>query len=137
MRRVRAAGGWFGGADGAPDIPMDTDVVTADDLATYASSLDAGGWFGPCSWYMNHEANAAYSQSVVNDGYLDLPVLFLGGRYDFTCETTTSAMADPMRERCRNLTEHIVDSGHWMAQERPAEVNDLLLAWLGAEHFAL
>jgi pimeloyl-ACP methyl ester carboxylesterase len=35
-----------------------------------------------------------------------------------------------MREKCRNLTEFIVDSGHWMAQEKPVEVNREIVKWL-------
>ena len=31
---------------------------------------------------MNHEANAAYWRKAVNNGYLDMPVLFLAARYD-------------------------------------------------------
>jgi pimeloyl-ACP methyl ester carboxylesterase len=61
---------------------------------------------------------------------LDLPVLFLHGQYDYTCETVTSRLAEPMRQHCRNLTEVIVPSGHWMAQEKPVEVNAAIARWL-------
>ena len=127
---IRAAGGWFGGADVAPDLPRDADVVTEADLRAYAAALDRNGFFGPDSWYLNHEANEAYGRQAVNGGVLELPVLFLAARYDFTCECVDSRLADPMREYCRDLTEHIIDTGHWMAQERPAEVNAALVAWL-------
>jgi len=129
---VRAGGGWFGGADVAPDIPRDADVVTEADLRTYAAALDRNGFFGPDSWYLNHAANEEYATRAVNDGVLDLPVLFLGARWDFTCETVESRLADPMREYCTDLTEQVLDTGHWMAQERPAEVNAALVAWLRA-----
>ena len=59
-----------------------------------------------------------------------MPVLFLSARYDYTCESVTSRLADPMREKCRNLTEFIIDSGHWMAQEKPVEVNREIVKWL-------
>ena len=78
---------------------------------------------------MNHVANEAYTSTSVND-VLEMPVLFLHGRYDYTCETVTSSLAQPMRERCAHLVEHIVDSGHWMAQEQPEVVNRLLSEWL-------
>jgi len=42
-------------------------------------------------------------------------------------------LADPMRQDCRNLTEVIVPSGHWMAQEKPAAVNAALARWLAVE----
>ncbi len=40
---------------------------------------------------MNHEANQAYAEKSVNDGRLDMPVLFLHGAYDYTCETIDCA----------------------------------------------
>jgi len=30
------------------------------------------------------------------------------------------------------LSEAVVDSGHWMAQEKPEDVNRHLAAWLGS-----
>lgn len=79
---------------------------------------------------MNHGANHAYAMSAPNEGRLSMAVMFLRGRYDFTCETVESRMAEPMRELCSDLTEHVLDSGHWMAQEKPAAVNAALAAWL-------
>ncbi len=128
--QTRINGGWFGEAAEAPDVPRDADVVTEADLRTYAEALARNSFFGPDSYYMNHDANRAYAMSAPNEGRLAMPVLFLHGRYDFTCETVESRMADPMRELCSDLTEHIVDSGHWMAQEKPAAVNAALAAWL-------
>jgi pimeloyl-ACP methyl ester carboxylesterase len=57
-------------------------------------------------------------------------VLFLGARYDYTCETVSSRLAEPMVEQCRDLTMHTFDCGHWMAQEKPREVNAALVDWL-------
>ena len=61
------------------------------------------------------------------------PVLFLHGAYDYTCETIDSRLAEPMRHDCADLTEVIVFSGHWMAQERPIEVNAALAKWLAVK----
>jgi pimeloyl-ACP methyl ester carboxylesterase len=127
---VRKDGGWFRGAPCAPDVPRDPDVVSEEDLQVYAESLKRNSFFGPDSWYMNHAANAAYAARAVNDGYLDMPVLFLAARYDYTCESVTSRLAEPMRARCRDLTEKIIASGHWMAQEKPVQVNAALMQWL-------
>jgi len=127
---VRKTGGWFGGISEAPDFPRDGDVISADELEVYVAGLKDNGFFGPNSWYMNHEANASYFESVTNDGILEMPVLFLAARYDYTCESVTSRLAEPMREKCSNLTETIIDSGHWMAQEKPIEVNREIVKWL-------
>lgn len=113
---VRRNGGWFGPLNAAPDLPRDEDVVTEQDLQIYADALRRNGFFGPDSYYMNHAANAVLVAGAPE--LLALPVLFLHARYDYVCETVHSRLAEPMRARCRDLTEQIIDSGHWMAQEQ-------------------
>ena len=75
----------------------------------------------------------AYGKTAKNDGYLDMPALFLNARYDYVCEATHSRLAEPMRKYCRDLTEVTIRSGHWMAQERPLEVNAELVKWLATK----
>ena len=82
---------------------------------------------------MNSAANTAYADRAKDAGKLTLPVLFLHGDYDYTCETIDSRLAEPMRHDCADLTEVIVFSGHWMAQERPIEVNAALAKWLAVK----
>ncbi len=96
---VRKNGGWVGPA-GFPDFPRDPDVITEPDLEAYTAALTRNGFFGPDSWYMNHKANAAYAGRAPNGGRLAMPVLFLHGAYDVTCETMTSRLAEPMRGDC-------------------------------------
>ena len=129
---VSMAGGWFGGG-ACPDVPRDADVLTEADMEAYTAALTRNGFFGPDSWYMNHQANGAYSAKAKHGGKLAMPVLFLHGAYDTTCETMTSKLADPMRRDCAQLTETVVNSGHWMAQEQPVAVNVALAKWLAAK----
>ena len=113
-----------------PDVPRDGDVVTEEDLSIYVAALERNGFFGPSSWYMNHAANATYAQSAQNDGYVDMPVLFITAQYDYVCECAHSRLPEPMRNYCRNLTEETIRAGHWVAQEKPVEVNAALVSWL-------
>ncbi|HEV3351105.1 MAG TPA: alpha/beta hydrolase [Methylomirabilota bacterium] len=130
---VRKDGGWFGGTGRAPDVPRDADVVTDEELDVYAEGLARNSFFGPDSWYMNAQRNIEYAKRAKNGGVIDLPVLFLHGDYDYTCETVDSRLAEPMRRDCRNLSEVVVASGHWMAQEKPRVVNAALARWLVSE----
>ena len=41
------------------------------DLHAYAAALKRNGFFGPDSWYMNHERNIAYAADAQNGGRLD------------------------------------------------------------------
>ena len=128
--QTRIDGGWFGGAAQAPDVPMDPAVLTEEDLHKYVAALQRTGFFGPDSWYMNQMRNWSFAAKAANDGKLSLPVLFLHAAYDYVCQTIDSRLADPMRQSCRDLTEVMVQSGHWMAQEKPVAVNAALARWL-------
>ena len=127
---VRIRGGVFGNLPEAPEFPRDDDVISEEELNIYADSLNRNGFFGPCSWYMNHEANAVYYEKSVNRGIIEIPALFLAAQYDYTCESITSRLPEPMREKCRDLVESVIFSGHWMAQEKPFAVNSELAKWL-------
>lgn len=129
---TRLAKGWFGGAGRAPDLPMDTAVLDEASMAVYVEGLRRNGFFGPDSWYMNDALNAEHARRSRDGGRLRMPVLFLHARFDYTCETLLSRLADPMRAACENLREDVVDSGHWMAQEQPQAVNRLLEAWIAS-----
>jgi pimeloyl-ACP methyl ester carboxylesterase len=131
---VRANGGWFGpGVAAAPDFPRDASVLSEEDESRYVAALTRNGFFGPDSWYMNGDANSAYAGRAKPNWRLQMPVLFLHGEYDYVCETVESRLADPMRAHCANLSETIVKSGHWMAQEKPVHVNAALARWLAAQ----
>ena len=114
-------------------MPRDDAVISEQDLSIYAAAMTCNGFFGADSYYMNHKANSAYAQTAANDGRLDMPVLFIAGRYDYTCECIDSDLAKPQIDLCRNLTTGVIDSGHWMAQEKPVELNAALSHWLVTE----
>ena len=135
--RVRRDGGWFGGSGRAPEVPLDTELLAEDDLERYTDSLKSNGFFGPDSWYMNGARNVEFARRAPNGGAISIPVLFLHAEYDYVCETVASRLAEPMRRDCRDLTEVVVASGHWMAQEKPAAVNAALARWLAARFPAL
>ena len=82
---------------------------------------------------MNHEANEEYTSQAVNEFILEMPALFLAGRYDYTCESVDSELTHPMHAHCQNLTVEVVDSGHWMAQEKPRSVNSALIRWIATQ----
>jgi len=114
-------------------LPLDPRVISAKDLCVYSDALRESGFFGANSYYMNHEVNTAYANTALDRGRLAMPAIFIAARYDAVCESVNSPLGRPMRAKCSNLTEAIVDSGHWMAQECPGAVNDVLEAWLSAD----
>lgn len=127
--RITRDGGWFGGAGRAPDLPRDPAMLSQDDLDRYVAAFERSGFFGPDAWYVNQERNARYALAS-GRRTLRLPVLFLHAAYDSICETVDSRLAEPMRRDCTDLTEHVLEAGHWVAQEQPARVNATIEAWL-------
>ncbi|CAM1505904.1 Fc.00g115410.m01.CDS01 [Cosmosporella sp. VM-42] len=130
-------GGWMGGRtsppppEATPDDNLCMDQGTFDELV---EAMEKTG-FGPAdSWCMNSKLNQEYhvSQSAY-DGKLKLPVLFINARFDSVCETITERFARKMRNNCSNLTETIIDAGHWVASERPEETNTAIIRWLVEE----
>lgn len=133
---VRADGGWFGGHGAAPDASRDERVLSEVDENHYVEALGRNGFFGPDSWYMNVNANAAYAERARAQWRLEMPVLFLHAAYDYVCETIDSRLAQPMRAHCADLTEAVIGSAHWMAQEKPMEVNAAISQWLATPRFS-
>ncbi len=128
---TRANGGWFGPGGQAPDVPRDTSVLTLEDENRYVEGLTRNGFFGPDSWYVNGVANMAYATRAPH-AHLQMPALFIHAAHDHVCATVDTRLPEPMRAHCVDLTEATVASGHWMAQEKPAEVNAALTRWLAA-----
>ena len=94
---VRKNGGWFGPGMPAPEMPADHAVLTDEDVQTYTASLSRNGFFGPCSYYMNHPANGTYALKSPTGCRLSMPVLFVHARYDTTCLTLDTALSEPAR----------------------------------------
>ena len=126
---ISRSGGWFRGADVAPDLPRDPDVVTEADLRRYAARwperLLRAGRVVP-----QPRGQRRVRRAAVEGGRLRMPALFLGARYDATCEVGNSRLAEPQRGTSTTSASACSTCGHWMAQERPAEVNAALVAWL-------
>nr|WP_199003139.1 alpha/beta hydrolase [Flavobacterium sp. ASV13] len=127
---IRRSGGWFGGADIAPDLPADKVVMPDPVLEAYVNAFSDTGFFGANSWYMNAEKNTAYACQSENEGKIDRPVLFIHAAYDWICETLHSRLGEPMRTNCSDLKEASLKTGHWMVQEKPDQVNDILHQWI-------
>lgn len=105
------------------------------DLDYYAGEFARSGFFGPLSRYRNHTRDFHYLQAF-RERTLEQPALFIGGDRDPALNLLGAAI-DPiavMRRCTPNLeAAHLLQGcGHWTQQERPAEVNALLVPWLAS-----
>ena len=103
------------------------------DLDYYVHEFEQSGFFGPISRYRNHTRDFEYLQQF-KDRMIEQPAFFIAGDRDGAFNMFGAA-ADPiamMRAVVPNLEGgHVLPGcGHWTQQERPAEVNALLVPWL-------
>jgi pimeloyl-ACP methyl ester carboxylesterase len=92
----------------------------------YASAFAASGFAGPINWYRNWTHNWRALEGV--DQTIRIPTLFIGAVDDVV---VTPAQIEGMRPLVTDLEVHMLeDCGHWSQQERPEEVNRVMLNWL-------
>jgi pimeloyl-ACP methyl ester carboxylesterase len=101
-------------------------VVSHDDLEVYVEAYRRSGFAGPLAWYRSLPRTWEEAEGV--DMTIEQPALFVQAADDFFLAPDQRDLTDQYAVR---LERHVVaDCGHWIQQERPAEVNALLLAWL-------
>ena len=103
------------------------------DLDYFVHEFEQSGFFGPLSRYRNHTRDFQYLQAF-KDRKIEQPAFFIAGDRDGAFNMFGMA-SDPiaiMRGFVPNLEGgHVLEGcGHWTQQERPAEVNALLVPWL-------
>ncbi len=102
-------------------------LLTHQELAAFVESFQATGFTGGINWYRNFTRNWERSEGQATR--LDnLPCLMITAEKD---AVLSPAMAEGMPGMIGDLEMHMVrDSGHWTQQEKPDEVNRLILDWL-------
>ena len=112
-----------------PDIPLPW--LSDEDVAYYAAEFGASGFRGPLNRYRNSHRDNAYLRSA-SDQIIRQPALFIGGTRDLVLKMFPGDMVAAMKPHVPNLmAAHLIEGcGHWTQQERPDEVNALLLDWL-------
>ena len=129
---VARNGGWFGSAHRAPPSIPDAPLWPPADFEALVSAFTAAGFRPANAWYLNDDANIAYAQAATDDGHLKMPVLFVGGQFDGLFDVERSAIGDPMRQACSDLSVTTLASGHWLHLERKTELVDAIEAWVEA-----
>jgi pimeloyl-ACP methyl ester carboxylesterase len=117
--------------EGLPD-PQPVPWLSEADLDYYEGEFRNSGFRGPLNRYRNHELD--YEWLAPWQGkQIEQPCLFIGGSRD-PATTLFGAVEDPvalMRMFAPKVEGHVLQGvGHWTQQERPEEVNKLLIDWL-------
>jgi pimeloyl-ACP methyl ester carboxylesterase len=119
--------------DRLPDPDPFPAWLTAADLDYFVGEFEASGFRGPINRYRNHDADFIYLQEF-EGRRITQPALFIGGERDLVLSMMGRRdFVTAMRAQIPDLrgADVLPGCGHWTQQERPAEVNERLLAWLG------
>ncbi|MFC3070666.1 alpha/beta fold hydrolase [Phenylobacterium soli] len=106
----------------APDA-----FLTEEELAFFVDTFKRTGFTGGINWYRNFTRNWERAERLPTriDG---IPCLMITAEKD---AVLSPEMAEPMPAFIGDLETHMVkDSGHWTQQEKPEDVNRLMLDWL-------
>jgi pimeloyl-ACP methyl ester carboxylesterase len=114
--------------DRIPDPGGLPDWIRQDEFDHYVEEFTRTGFTAPLNWYRCFDRNWELT-ATTPAATIAVPSLFIGGAADPTLVYTP-------RHRVRDVVsgdyrEVMIDgAGHWLQQERPAEVNETLLDFL-------
>jgi pimeloyl-ACP methyl ester carboxylesterase len=113
----------------APPLPWSW--LSVAELEHYVAEFTRTGFTGGLSWYRAFDRNWELSQSLAH-APIAAPTLFIAGARDAVVELSGEAAIAKMRARVPDLRGvHLLDgAGHFIQQERAAQVNERLLAFL-------
>lgn len=122
---VRARGGLL---KGYPERPSRSVLMTAADLSYYVANYRRTGFRGMLNYYRCYDQLAEWAREIVGT-QLDMLALVITCGQD---PVMTPGLTDNMELIAKNLTRHHIEAcSHWSTEERPEEVNEGLLSWLG------
>jgi len=118
--------------DGLADPDPFPGWLTAADLDYYVQEFQQSGFRGPLNRYRTSELDFTQQAAVANQR-IEQPAAFIAGSLDPVLRFVPGVdLIEMMRDRISDLRLlRLVDgAGHWVQQERPAEVNTALLEFL-------
>jgi pimeloyl-ACP methyl ester carboxylesterase len=111
--------------------PTPPDWLTETDIDFYVQEYSRTGFRGGLNWYRNldpmWEMNAVLSGARIHQ-----PSLFIAGDDDTVVRDMYTAAFKALEQTMPGLTKKVLlpSTGHWVQQQRPAEVSGLMLDFL-------
>lgn len=110
----------------ARDVAGGDPLLSDEERNYYADAFARSGFTGPINWYRNWTRNWEALAGIEQE--IDIPTLFIGAADDVIISLE---QIEAMRPLVTNLKIHMLENcGHWSQQEKPEEVNHVMLDWL-------
>ena len=126
----------------APYLPSETEIRSCewlpdDELRVYSGEYERTGFQGGLQWY-RCGTDPAYRREleVFADRTLDVPSAFIAGRSDWGVYQRPGVFERMQDSACTDMRfcTRIEGAGHWVQQERPDRVAELLREFLDDVH---
>ncbi|MBK5220032.1 MAG: alpha/beta hydrolase [Thermoleophilia bacterium] len=101
-------------------------IVSEEELAFYVDVYSRTGFTGGLNWY--RALRLDWEEAQGSNYFVDKPALMISAADDWFFP---AGATDGMEDLLPQVEKHeIPDAAHWLQQEKPAEVNALLVPWL-------
>ena len=106
------------------------DWLTEQDVEAFTEAFERTGFRGGVNWYRNIDRNWELTP-FLSGAKIQQPSLFIAGELDGVI-TMSSRAFDNLEKNMPNLRQKVLipGAGHWIQQERPQQVNDLIIEFL-------
>ena len=104
------------------ESPLGEPVMSDSDLAVFVSAFESSGFTGSINWYRNLDRNWHLFADV--NPVIDQPTLMIYGDRDVIPRAANLTKFVP------NAEEIGLDCGHWIQEEKPDELNQVIVSWL-------
>jgi pimeloyl-ACP methyl ester carboxylesterase len=102
------------------------ELLNDEDLAVYVDTYRRTGFTGGLNWY--RALHEDWAEGLGHEFRYDKPALMICAADDWFLPPD---FTDGMEELLPRLEKHVIpDAAHWLQQEKPAEINALLVPWL-------
>ena len=122
----------------AKEMPSPAEIAACrwlpdSELAVYAGEYERNGFQGGLNWYRSRSTGAFEAELQLFSGRtIDVPSIFISGKSDWGVQQRPGAFEKMQQAACtRMVGVHLLDgAGHWVQQEQPEAVNNLLVDFL-------
>jgi epoxide hydrolase A/B len=127
---LMSAGGWIGRMSEPEALP---DWLSEEDLDYYVQEFSRAGFRGGINYYRNFDRNWETTPQLAGV-QVQQPAMFIAGADDVVISWFGDNLEPIMRRAVPDLRsfELLPGAGHWVQQERPAEVNAALIGFLNS-----
>jgi pimeloyl-ACP methyl ester carboxylesterase len=103
-----------------------------DELAVFANEFSRTGFQGGLQWYRCRNPRASAALELYAGMTIGVPATFIAGKSDWGVYQSPGALRAMRTTSCEKMESvHLIEgAGHWVQQEQPEAVSDLIVSFL-------